>query len=107
MLTKPEASLGRGTWTESRRVREPSSATRLSVSRVMVRGFISRLSLASHSGSGSFLVAHASLSQDGCQQRGFWEVGRSHGLVFPFDLSQTLLVGGGLPAPCSLPDLLS
>ena len=29
------------------------------------------------SDSGSFLVAHASLSQDGYQREGFWEVGRT------------------------------
>ena len=46
------------------------------------------------SDSESFLVVHASLSQDGCQQEGFWEV-VGH-VVSPFDLSQTLLVGGGL-----------
>ena len=36
----------------------------------------------------------------GCQQ-GFWEVvGR---VLSPFDLSRTLLVGGGLLVPCALP----
>jgi len=49
----------------------------------MVMGFVSRLSLANHSE--SFLVAHALLSQDGCQQGGFWEV-VGH-VVSPFDLS--------------------
>ena len=48
------------------------------------------------SDSGSFLVAQALLSQDGCQ-RGFWEaVGHT---VSPFDLFLTLLVGGGLSVP--------
>ena len=28
--------------------------------------------------SGSFLVVHASLSQDGFQRKGFWEVGRTY-----------------------------
>ena len=46
-------------------------------------------------------MAQASLSQDGCQQEGFWEVIRH--VVSPFDLSQTLPVGGGLLVPCSLP----
>ena len=45
-------------------------------------------------------MAHSLLSQDGCQQEGFWEV-VGH-MVSPLDLSQTLLVGGGLLAPCSL-----
>ena len=59
------------------------------------------LSLANHSNSESFLVVHALFSQDGCQREGFWEVGRQ--LVSPFDLSRTLLVGGGLLVPCFLP----
>ena len=67
----------------------------------MVMGLVSRLSLANHSDSESFLVVHALFSQDGCQREGFWEVVRH--MVSPFDLSQTLLVGGGLLAPCSLP----
>ena len=45
-------------------------------------------------------MVHALFSQDGCQRDGFWEVvGR---MVFPFELSQTLPVGGGLLVPCSL-----
>ena len=62
---------------------------------------VSGLSLASHSDSESFLVAQALLIQDGCQQEGFWEAGRTYGLVssLSFDLS----VGGGLLIPCSLP----
>ena len=63
-------------------------------------GLVSRWSLANHSNSGSFLVARASLSQDGCWQEGFWEVD-GHA-VSPFDLSQTLPVGGGLLVPYSL-----
>ena len=39
-------------------------------------------------------MAHASLSQDGCYREGFWEVDEH--VVSPFDLSQSLLVGGGL-----------
>ena len=72
----------------------------LAVSGFMVMGLVSGLSLANHSDSESFLVVHALFSQDGCQ-RGFWEV-VGH-LVSPFDLSQTLLVGGGLLVLCSLP----
>ena len=60
----------------------------------MVLGLVSRLSLADHSDSESFLVVHALSSQDGCQREGFWEVVRQ--VVSPFDLSRTLPVGGGL-----------
>ena len=67
----------------------------------MVMGLVSGLSLANHSDSESFLVVHALFSQDGCQREGFWKV-VAH-MVSPFDLSRTLLVGGGLLALCSLP----
>ena len=66
----------------------------------MVMGLVSGLSLANHSDSESFLVVYAVFSQDGCQTEGFWEVVRR--VVPPFDLSQTLLVGGGLLVPYSL-----
>ena len=65
----------------------------LAVSGFMVIGLVSGLSLANHSDSGSFQVAHALLSHDGCQREGFWEIVRP--VASPFDLSQTLLVGGG------------
>ena len=61
---------------------------------------VSGLSLANPSDLESFLVVHALFSQDGCQKEGFWEVVGQ--VVSPFDLSQTLLVGGGLLVPCSL-----
>ena len=64
-------------------------------------GLVSRLSLADHYDSGSFLVVHALLSQDGCQQEEFWEV-EGH-VMSPFDLSRILLVGSGLLVPYSLP----
>ena len=64
-------------------------------------GLVSGLSLANHSDSESFLVVHSLFSQDGCQREGFWGVVRQ--VVSPFDLSRTLLVGGGLFVPCSLP----
>ena len=73
----------------------------LSVSGFMVMGFVSGLSLANHSNSESFLVVHASLSQDGCWREGFWEVD-GH-VVSTFDFSRTLPVGGGLLVPYSLP----
>ena len=47
------------------------------------------------------MVVHALFSQDGCQREGFWEVVGQ--VVSPFDLSRTLLAGGGLLVPCSLP----
>ena len=55
----------------------------LAVSGFMVRGLVSGLSLANHSDSVSFLVVHALLDQDGLQQGGFWEVGRTYGLGSP------------------------
>ena len=67
----------------------------------MVMGLLSGLSLANHSDSESFLVVHALFSQDGCQREGFCEVVRQ--VAFPFGLSLTLLVGGGLLVPCFLP----
>ena len=65
----------------------------------MVVGLVSGLSLANQSDS-SFLVAYLLLSQDGCQQEGFGDMVRN--MASPFDLSQTLLVGGGLLVQCSL-----
>ena len=73
----------------------------LAVSGFMVMGLVSGLSLANHSDSESFLVVHTSFGQDGCQREGFWGVIRH--VVSPFDLSQTLPVGGGLLVPYSLP----
>ena len=69
----------------------------------MVMGLVSGLSLANHSDSESFLVAHALLSQGGCPLEGFWEVVGQ--VLFSFDLFQTLPVAGGLLVPCSLPGL--
>ena len=85
VLTKQEILLGKGTRVESSRVREPrrTALSSDSQSRVMVMGLVSRLSLANHSESESFLVVHALFSQDGCQREGFWEV---VGHVSPFDL---------------------
>ena len=80
---------------------EDCSAMWLAVSGFMLMGLVSGLSLANNSDSESFLVVHASLSQDGCPWEGFWEV-VGH-IVSPFDLSRTLLVGDGLLVPCSLP----
>ena len=67
----------------------------------MVMGLVSGLSLTNHSDSGFFLVVHALFSQEGCQGGGFWGVVRH--VVSPFDLSQTLPVGGGSLVLCSPP----
>ena len=48
-------------------------------------GLVSGLSLANHSDSESFLVAHTLFSQDGCQREGFWEVVGQ--VVSPFELA--------------------
>ena len=69
MLTKQEILLGkgpRGGEQEGKGTQENCSAEWLTVSGFMVMGLVSGLSLANHSNSESFLVAHASLSQDGC-----------------------------------------
>ena len=73
----------------------------LVVSSFMVKGLFSELFLANHFDSQSFLVAHALISQDGCQLERFWEV-VGH-VMSPFELSRTLLVGACLLVPCSLP----
>ena len=80
---------------------ENCSAIWLAVSGFMVTGLVSRLSLANHSDSESFLVVHALFSRDGCQREGFWEVWTDRWcLLLTF---WTLLVGKGLLVPCSLP----
>ena len=63
----------------------------------MLMELVSRLSLADHSASGSFLVVHALVNQGECQQEGFWEV-VGH-VESPFDLSQILPVDGVLLVP--------
>ena len=86
---------------EGKGTQENCSVTWLAVLGFMVIGLVFRLSLANHSDSESFLVVHALFSQDGCQREGFWEVVGQ--VVSPFDLFWTLLVGGGLLVPYSLP----
>ena len=68
MLIKQEILLGKGTQVESMRVREPRrTALPLAHSLGFYGDGISfRVALANHSNSESFLVVHASLSQDGC-----------------------------------------
>ena len=86
---------------EGKGTQENRSVTWLPVSGFMVMGLVSGLSLANHFDLEAFLVVHSLFSQDGCQREGFWEVVGQ--VVSPFDLSRTLLVGGGLLVPCSLP----
>ena len=62
---------------------ENCSARWLTISGFMVIGLVSGLSLSSHSELGSFLGAHASLSRDGFQRGGSWEVARTSGLQSP------------------------
>ena len=59
----------------------------LVVSGFTVMGLVSGLSLAKHSDSGSFLVAHTLLSQGGCQRGGLWEVVQQ--VASPLDVFQT------------------
>ena len=68
MLTKQEILLGRapGGEQEGKGTQENCSAAWLTVLGFMVMGLVSGWSLANHSHSESFLVAHASLSQNGC-----------------------------------------
>ena len=70
MLTNEETLLGRGPIREQegKGIQEGCSATWLPVLGFMAMGLVSRLSLPNHSDSGSFLVAHTLLSQDG-----FWQ----------------------------------
>ena len=60
VLKKQEILLGKGAQVESRRVREPKRTALLwlAVSGFMVMGLVSGWSLANHSNSESFLVAH-------------------------------------------------
>jgi len=104
VLTKQEILLGKGTRMESSRVREPRRTALSHGSQspgFMVMGLVSGLSLANHSDSESFLVAHALFSQDECQREGFWEV-VGH-VLSPFDLSRTLPIDGGLLVLFALP----
>ena len=68
MLIKQEILLGKGTRVESssKGTQENSSTVWLPVLGFMVMGLVSGWSLANHSNSESFLVAHTSLSQGGC-----------------------------------------
>ena len=58
---------------------EDCSAMWFAVSGFIVMLLVSRLSRHDHSDSGSFLVVHTSLSQDGFQQ-GFWDIRKMYRL---------------------------
>ena len=96
MQTKQKPFFGKGHpggEQQGKGTQESCSATWLAVSGFMVMGLVSGLPLANHSDSGSFLVVRASLSQDGFQREGFWDVGRTYCLLPPpFGPSQILLV---------------
>ena len=110
VLTKQETLLGKGHpggEQEGKGIQENCSATWLAVLGFMVMGLVSGLSLANHSDSGSFLVAraHCSAKTDSSKEDSERLVGHVDWcLLSPFDLSQILLVGGGLLVPCSLPE---
>ena len=88
-----------GTWAKSSRVWEPRSIALPPGSQPQVLGDGVSFRLSGHSSclasnwsdSGSFLVARASLSQDGFQHESFWEVRRTcHLFPPPFGPSQIL-----------------
>ena len=88
VLTKQEILLGKGTQVEGNSVRDPGAMLchmAHSPTRCRLMELVSRLSLANHPDSESFLVVHTLFSQDGCQREGFWKV-VGYG-VSPFDLS--------------------
>ena len=88
MLTKQETLLGRGSpgrEQEGVGTQENCSAMWLAVSGFMVMELVPRLSLVNHSDSGSFLVGHALLNQDGYRREGG---GKTRGVSFcPFRIS--------------------
>ena len=103
VLTKQEILLGKGARAESRREGNPGELLcHMAHSlRFYGDGISFWVVFSQWSDSESFLVVHTLLNQDECQWEGFWElVGR---VVSPFDISWSLLVGGGLLVPCSLP----
>ena len=105
VLTKQEILLGKGTRVESSRAREPRrTALPCGLSVGFYGDGISFRVVFSQSFWLRVLPGGACLVQpNGCQREGFWEVVRH--VVSPFDLSWTLLVGGGLLVLCSLPGL--
>ena len=91
MLTKQETLLGRGAQVASRIIREPRRTTLLGVLDFMMMGLVSRLSLASHSGSGSFLRMHCSAKVDASKKEsGRWK--DTGGLLLTFTEHLQLVV---------------
>ena len=85
MLTKQEALLGTGALVESMKVREPRRTALPCGLRFYGDGISFWVFSSQSLYSGSFLVAHALLSQDGCQQKdsGRWlDTWHLH-LIFP------------------------
>ena len=85
MLTKQEALLGTGALAESIKVREPRRTALPRGLRFYGDGISFWLFSGQSLYSGSFLVVHASLSQDGCQQKdsGRWLDAWCLHLTFP------------------------
>ena len=105
VLTKQETLLGRGNRAESRTVKEPrrTALPHGSQPQVLWRSdyFPGCLWPVSLTQSPSWwCTPYAKMD---ASEKDFWEV-VGH-VTFPFDLSQTLPVGGGLLSPCSLPGL--
>ena len=71
VLTKQDGERHLGREQQGKGNQENCSAMWLAVLSVMVMGLVSGLYLDNHYDSGSFLVVHALLSQDRCQQEGF------------------------------------
>ena len=109
MLTKQEISLGRGAWVESSRVREHRrNALPYGLQFLVLCNWVGFQIVAGQSlWLRYFLIVYASLSQDGFQRGGFWEVSRTYGPASHFDLSWILLVSKySLSLLHSLQDLL-
>ena len=103
MLTKQETLLGRGNRAESRKVKEPRRTARPHGSQPQVLwrsdyfpGCLWPVRL-------SPSWWYTPCAKMDASEKDFWEV-VGH-VTFPFDLSQTLPVGGGLLSPWSLPGL--
>ena len=80
-LTEQKTVLGRGAREENwGKEAQTCSAPWFPGLDFMVLGLLSGLSLNNHLVSGSFLVVHALISQNGFQG-GFWEVGRTYRLA--------------------------
>ena len=87
---------------EGKGAQEDCSAVWLAVLLFFVMGLISSLPLGNHSDSGSFLVVHTLLSQDGFQQEGFWEVVGHVASPCEMNFPKFLPVGSVLLVPRSL-----